>query len=70
MTAITHNWHQNLRLGSSGTHPIHIKKWQNNTVSLHPEAIFETPVGMDPDFWSQRTRTLGLMSHVELELWN
>ncbi len=27
---------------------------------LFPEGIFETPVGLDPDFWSQRTLTLGL----------
>ncbi len=25
-----------------------------------PGGIFGTPVGLDPDFWSQRTRTLGL----------
>ncbi len=28
-------------------------------VYTNPEGIFETPVGLDPDFWSQRTRTLG-----------
>ncbi len=26
----------------------------------HPEGIFETPVGLDPDFRSHRTRALGL----------
>ena len=28
--------------------------------NINPEGIFETPVGLDPDFRSHRTRTLGL----------
>ncbi len=31
-----------------------------NTLHIFPGGIFGTPVGLDPDFRSQRTRTLGL----------
>ncbi len=42
------------------TYMLEIYNLQGIICMYSPECIFETPVGLDPDFWSQRTRTLGL----------